>query len=292
MITNLTVEFERQAKEMEERQKLLDSMTANGAVNDSATVSGMRQELLSLREQLSRALNSQKAPRGDHTFHMATGQNNQNNGPAGISSGLNNGSITGSPGSLSASKRKLRRHSADDMGADVLPTVPTVPSNTLGAPNHRFDNPRAVSVAYAQTPNVYPEDQLDDPSEIIMRLLEDEEPLDEDVLVGLIKTLKVPTPSLQNPPSSKEVLFPAHLISLVTNEMWKYGLMRESERFLANVMQTIQQHVMVRVPLMRFGSLEVISEPSKRPKKNFHRILSLVYYFCVCVTVAEVVVCP
>jgi myosin-5 len=41
------------------------------------------------------------------------------------------------------------------------------------------------------------------------------------------------------------VLFPAHLISLVTNEMWKYGMMRESERFLANVMQTVQQHVMV-----------------------------------------------
>lgn len=245
MITQLTVEFESQAREMEDRQKLLDSMTANGNSNDSATVSGMRQELLSLREQLSRALNSQKVPRGDHTFHMATGQHNQ-----AVNSTLN-GSITGSPGSLStAGKRKLRRHSADDFGGDVLPAVPTTatsPSGLLGAPTNRFENPRAVSVAYAQTPNIYPEDELEDTSEIIMRLLEDEEPLDEDVLVGLIKTLKVPTPSLQNPPSSKEVLFPAHLISLGTDEMWKYGLMRKSERFLANVIQTIQQHVMVSV---------------------------------------------
>lgn len=266
MISSLTIEFERQAKEMEDRQKLLDSMTSNGLNADSTSVSGMRQELLSLREQLSRALNSQKAPRGDHAFHMATGQASREV----PGSGLNNGSITGSPGSLAAGKRKLRRHSADDLGGDVLPTVPTTSAgNLLATPNSRFDNPRAVSVAYAQTPNVYPEDALEDTSEIIMRLLEDEEPLDEDVLVGLIKTLKVPTPSLQNPPSSKEVLFPAHLISLVTNEMWKYGLMRESERFLANVMQTIQQHV------MGFQGEEAII-PGIFWLSNVHEVLSFV----------------
>lgn len=91
----------------------------------------------------------------------------------------------------------------------------------------------------------YLPDVYDDPAEEIMRLLEEEEPLDEDVLIGVIRHLKIPAPNLSSPPSPKEVLFPAHLISLVTNEMWKYGMMRESERFLANVMQTIQQHVMV-----------------------------------------------
>jgi myosin-5 len=228
---------------MEERQKLLDSMTVNGNGSDAATVSGMRQELLSLREQLSRALNTQKAiPRSDTAFHMSTGQGHQANNHSGGPAPLNM-SITGSPSSMNQAKRKLRRHSADDLGPEVLPVVPT--TSGLAIPANRFDNPRAVSVAYAQTLNIHPEDQLEDPSEIVMRLLEDEEPLDEDVLVGLIKTLKIPIPSIQNPPSAKEVLFPAHLISLVTNEMWKYGLMRESERFLANVMQTIQQHVMV-----------------------------------------------
>lgn len=93
-----------------------------------------------------------------------------------------------------------------------------------------------------------PDDMLEEPREApydeIIELLENEVQLDEDVLHGLIEYLKIPTPSLQNPPAPKEVLFPAHLISLVTNEMWKYGLVRASERFLANVMQTIQQHVM------------------------------------------------
>ncbi len=69
--------------------------------------------------------------------------------------------------------------------------------------------------------------------------------LDEDVLEGLIRGMKIPVPSLTNPSAVKEILFPANLISLVTNEMWKYGLIAESERFLANVMQTIQAHVMV-----------------------------------------------
>ncbi|EFP91721.2 Myosin type-2 heavy chain 1 [Puccinia graminis f. sp. tritici] len=266
-ITKLTLEFEKQSKEMEERQKLLDSMTVNGNGSDAATVSGMRQELLSLREQLSRALNTQKAiPRSDTAFHMSTGQGHQANNHSGGPAPLNM-SITGSPSSLNQAKRKLRRHSADDLGPEVLPVVPT--TSGLAIPANRFDNPRAVSVAYAQTLNIHPEDQLEDPSEIVMRLLEDEEPLDEDVLVGLIKTLKIPIPSIQNPPSAKEVLFPAHLISLVTNEMWKYGLMRESERFLANVMQTIQQHV------MGFQGEEAIV-PGIFWLSNVHEVLSFV----------------
>ncbi|KAI9618203.1 hypothetical protein H4Q26_012555 [Puccinia striiformis f. sp. tritici PST-130] len=215
-ITKLTIEFEKQSKEMEERQKLLIS-----------------------------SLNTQKTmPRSDTAFHMATGQGNQGNTNA-----------TGGPPTL-------------NIGAEVVPSTPT-PSSGLIIPPNRFDNPRAVSVAYAQTLNIHPEDQLADPSEIVMRLLEDEEPLDEDVLVGLIKTLKIPIPSVQNPPSAKEVLFPAHLISLVTNEMWKYGLMRESERFLANVMQTIQQHV------MGFQGEEAIV-PGIFWLSNVHEVLSFV----------------
>jgi myosin V len=86
----------------------------------------------------------------------------------------------------------------------------------------------------------------DDPAEEKIRLLQDIRKLDEDVLEGLIKGLKIPLPSLTNPSDIKEIMFPAKIISLVTDEMWKYGLIPESERFLANVMQTIQAHVMAR----------------------------------------------
>jgi len=75
-------------------------------------------------------------------------------------------------------------------------------------------------------------------------LLADEDGLNEEVTMGLIKNLKIPTPSSSPPPSDKEVLFPSYLINLVTSEMWNNGFVKESERFLANVMQSIQQEVM------------------------------------------------
>ena len=51
--------------------------------------------------------------------------------------------------------------------------------------------------------------------------------------------------------------------------MWKYGLVRSSERFLANVMQTIQQHV------MSFHGEDAIM-PGIFWLSNVHEILSFV----------------
>jgi myosin-5 len=75
-------------------------------------------------------------------------------------------------------------------------------------------------------------------------ILADEENLNDEVTLGLIKNLKIPSPTITPPPTDKEVLFPAYLINLVTSEMWNNGFVKESERFLANVMQSIQQEVM------------------------------------------------
>ncbi|KAG8404988.1 Myosin type-2 heavy chain 1 [Metarhizium acridum] len=75
-------------------------------------------------------------------------------------------------------------------------------------------------------------------------LLADEDGLNEEVTMGLIRNLKIPSPNSTPPPSDKEVLFPSYLINLVTSEMWNNGFVKESERFLANVMQSIQQEVM------------------------------------------------
>jgi myosin V len=62
-------------------------------------------------------------------------------------------------------------------------------------------------------------------------------------MAGLIRSLKIPQPGSQI--SEHEVLFPAHLIDLVTSQMWRYGYVKKSERFLANIMQVIQQQVRV-----------------------------------------------
>ncbi|KAJ4537800.1 Myosin type-2 heavy chain 1 [Exophiala dermatitidis] len=75
-------------------------------------------------------------------------------------------------------------------------------------------------------------------------LLSQEEELNEEVTMGLIRGIKIPQPGANPAPTEKEVLFPSYLINLVTSEMWNNGFVKESERFLANVMQSIQQEVM------------------------------------------------
>ncbi|KAG0070757.1 Myosin type-2 heavy chain 1, partial [Podila epicladia] len=75
---------------------------------------------------------------------------------------------------------------------------------------------------------------IEQPEVEIMRILEDEEGLQEEILGGLIKNMKIPSPSLSNLPLIKEIMFPAHLIGLLTTQMWKYGYIKESERLMIN----------------------------------------------------------
>ena len=149
------------------------------------------------------------------------------------------------------------------------PRMDGTPSTGVSPRGYATELPAAEDGALAPGEEYGEEPRGDVSPEEIIELLENEVQLDEDVLHGLIRYLKIPTASLQNPPLPKEVLFPAHLISLVTNEMWKYGLVRESERFLANVMQTIQQHV------MSFQGDEAIA-PGIFWLSNVHEILSFV----------------
>ena len=62
--------------------------------------------------------------------------------------------------------------------------------------------------------------------------------------MGLIRNLKIPSPSSQTPLAGNEVLFPAYLINVVTSEMWNNRFVKESERFLANVMHSIEDEAM------------------------------------------------
>ena len=102
------------------------------------------------------------------------------------------------------------------------------------------------------------------------KLLSDEEGLNDEVTLGLIKNLKIPLPGTQPLPTDKEVLFPAYLINLVTSEMWNNGFVKESERFLANVMQSIQQEV------MQHDGEDAVN-PGAFWLSNVHEMLSFVF---------------
>jgi myosin-5 len=101
-------------------------------------------------------------------------------------------------------------------------------------------------------------------------LLADEDGLNDEVTMGLIRNLKIPAPGSTPPPTDKEVLFPSYLINLVTSEMWNNGFVKESERFLANVMQSIQQEV------MQHEGDEAIN-PGAFWLSNVHEMLSFVF---------------
>lgn len=74
----------------------------------------------------------------------------------------------------------------------------------------------------------------------IERILEDEKILYAEVIQGLIFNLKMPIPSSSEKTTVKEVLFPANIINLITSEMWRLGFVKESEKFLGEVMNAIQ----------------------------------------------------
>ena len=252
-IRKLEEDLMRQASELEQRAKQVDSLPIRTA-EDSSVILTLKNEVSSLREQLNRAHALQSLTRGARdppvspTFAPTLRQ--LDNAAPEEAQGVNGGP--------SATARHQRRHSSAGVyaidGTNNRTSVDELMSFVKRSQN---SNPRAVSVAYNGEEGLPRlrganglSDIYDDPAEEKIRHLQDIRNLDEDVLEGLIKGLKIPLPSLTNPSAVKEILFPANLISLVTNEMWKYGLIPESERFLANVMQTVQAHVMASISML------------------------------------------
>lgn len=256
VIQKLTNELVKSAAQLENQQKTIDATPVRN-VEDSSVILTLKNEVSSLREQLNRANALNSLTRGSRpepplspTFapnlRMAEANGNAHGAPNGPSN---------MPPPPSSSNRHQRRHSSAGVYALQPPDGHSSVDETVFE-HKKNTQPRAVSVAYNGEDNYLrmrssglPDIRDDDPAEEKIRLMQEVKRLDEDVFDGLVRGLKIPAPSLTNPSAVKEILFPANLISLVTNEMWKYGLIPESERFLANVMQTIQAHVMVSISL-------------------------------------------
>lgn len=189
----------------------------------------------------------------------------QNAGPV-----LDNGVLEPSPGLTNGlinlvSNKKPKRRSAD-VGAlfgsaDIYrSSYQTRPVSMM--PNSMPLRTRDFDLAYSP--------QVENTEYELQRLLEDEETLNEEVSIGLIRNLKIPVLSTQAPLLEKEVLFPAYLINVVTSEMWNNGFVKESERFLANVMQSVQTEVMSH-------DGEDAINPGAFWLSNVHEMLSFVF---------------
>ncbi|TFY67201.1 hypothetical protein EVJ58_g1777 [Rhodofomes roseus] len=270
-IQKLTEDLAQQAAQLESQQRAIDSVPPRNE-DDSSIILTLKSEVSNLREQLNRAnaLNVlTRGPRAEPsspTFATALRLGD-----------VPNGNVNGNGAALpNAARSHQRRHSSAGVYAiNPIDNRTSADELMIMAKRSQANNPRAVSVAYNgedglprfRAPNGLSD--MYDPAEEKIRLMQDVKRLDEDVLDGLIRGLKIPAPSTTNPSAVKEILFPANLISLITNEMWKYGLIPESERFLANVMQTIQSHV------MSFGGEDAII-PGIFWLSNVHEMLSFI----------------
>ena len=221
----------------------LEQARQTGASQESEKMS-LRQQLAELQDQLELA---KKVP-------PVNGDLQNGHTPQPATNGLIN--------LVSSKKPKRRSAGAEKIDADRFSTA---------------YNPRPVSMAVTG-PNAYRHNMsgstlsptLDNIEFELENLLSDEEGLNDEVTMGLIKNLKIPAPGTMPPPTDKEVLFPAYLINLVTSEMWNNGFVKESERFLANVMQSIQQEV------MQHDGEEAVN-PGAFWLSNVHEMLSFVF---------------
>ncbi|CAO1616940.1 unnamed protein product [Parajaminaea phylloscopi] len=219
-ISALEDEVRRGAEELEARESALLKRDDE----DSTTVTSLRTEISKLKDELARA----------HSLAQLSG-----NGEAG---GLQRGGVAG------------KGHNPELNGLYDLAMGKEAPSS--GAGPRRAQRPRSAEFGGGNTrkaqaaanrhvsvmpPQAQIEKDEDAVAEEIEALLLDEAQLDEDLLQGLIAQLRIP---MGDDISPKECLFPSHLIALVLNEYWLRSLIRPSERVLANVMQTIQAHVM------------------------------------------------
>ncbi|GBE82549.1 Myosin-2A [Sparassis crispa] len=270
-IQRLTDTLAYQAAQLETQQKAIDNVPVRNA-DDSSIILTLKNEVSNLREQVNRA-NALSA--------LTRGSRGEPTSPT-FATGLRVGDVPSPNGAALgvANGRHQRRHSSAGVYAiSPVDNRSSADEMMMMAKRSQVSNPRAVSVAYNGEdglPRFRAPNGLNgftdtyDPAEEKIRLMQDIKRLDEDVLDGLIRGLKIPAPSTTNPSAVKEILFPANLISLITNEMWKYGLIPESERFLANVMQTIQSHV------MSFAGEDSIV-PGVFWLSNVHEMLSFIY---------------
>ncbi|CAG8490447.1 5123_t:CDS:10, partial [Diversispora eburnea] len=237
-IQNLVAEV---SKKDDEISRLRASAAKWKGAEDPANVLQLKQEIITLKEQLTKTMSS-SSNATPPTSHRQVQEN-------GYLTTKNQATLK-----PPAPKRKPRRHSSVESWGpnEVVKRKPKTSMDLVMAEAKSKPGVlRPASASYVQNiPKIIraPGGRIlpgvDEPEEEIMKILEDDDSLDDEVINRLIKDLKIPLPSLQNPPSAKEILFPSRLISLLARQMWRFGFIKESERLFANVMKTIQEHVM------------------------------------------------
>ncbi|KAI8369029.1 P-loop containing nucleoside triphosphate hydrolase protein [Blakeslea trispora] len=276
--TDLTAQVDQLKQEIKAQKdtiQSLESKKVEAPAVDNEELTDLKAQIAALKAQLAKAMHSRQgalSPGNPNKSRSVSPANVRKPSPRPVEESVEPNHVKSL--SQTASKltnRKARRNSAADI-ASIIPKSAIDQlrrAETLG----NGKSPRPTSVGILNTLAGGKSSRLDiisdNPEEEIDAILRQIDPLQDEVLEGLIRSLKIPTPSDKNPPSQKEVMFPAHIISMCVNDMWKIGYNRESENLLFAVMDTIQKQC-----LSFTGENAIV--PCAFWLTNVHELLSLI----------------
>ncbi|KAI8083120.1 P-loop containing nucleoside triphosphate hydrolase protein [Halteromyces radiatus] len=295
----LTTKLDQQAQETTKLRKNLDE--ANDKIKtmvDADTVTDLKSQITALKAQLSQALHAPRRQTSSTNIHGSSlapngGSNHMTRSVSPImspstsiikqqqqqelstDSSINDTQTPDSPTPtiLPGTSRKTvggRRNSS----AGVCETQTKSSLDHIRQTEISNKNPRPMSVdQYSKilgSKTIRKVTDLDEASiQEIHTILRDEDGLQQELVDGLIKGLRIPLPSLQNPPSAKEVFFPAHTIGICVMEMWRLNYVQESERMLFTIMDSIQKQCLSY-------TVEDAILPSIYWLSNVHELLSII----------------
>ncbi|QLL34074.1 hypothetical protein HG536_0F03990 [Torulaspora globosa] len=186
------------------RQQLEELNSTKELLNESRTQnSDLRDEVKSLKDEISRLQNSMKTELAAQT-------------PRSVKTYAMNGGLMDD----TMSPSQMNIVSVNGQGSSV-------PVTGLGIES---DNRSTLSTLSQINDELY-------------RLLEETKVLNGEITEGLIKGFKVPETGVAIQLSEREVLYPARILIIILSDMWRLGLTKQSERFLAEVLTTIQRVV-------------------------------------------------
>ncbi|KAG0172475.1 Myosin type-2 heavy chain 1 [Apophysomyces sp. BC1034] len=250
-ITQLTEQLNASKEENAKLQQAMQEAAEKASnATDEAEVTELKNQVAALKAQLAQALHAPSPRRQQSTSTRSRGLSPnpasvRNVSPSPIKPLESNGvKDISSQRSLSPSRVPVNRKARRNSSAEVPNNRQNMSTDNIRKAELLNHNPRPTSIDQlstimgGKTSSIADGIEEKDPEEEIRTILREEEGLQEEISEGLIKALRMPLPTTQNPPSHKEIFFPAHMINMCISEMWRIGCIQESERLLFTVMDT------------------------------------------------------
>ncbi|CAO0801374.1 unnamed protein product [Mucor circinelloides] len=251
-------------KQAHNQQQLRSPVSPGGAsfASGDEDVAELKSQIVALKAQLSQSLKNH--PKRQASINAYRTLSPQRGGDRrGMSPDYNRGrSPSADPRNRSPSSLAVRRSSIGDRR--------TEPNGNIAATKMIYAEPEQMIPKQIGQRGSLDAEKIGNPEEAINALLQDSELLEEEIIEGLIQTLKIVPPELQKLPAREEVVFPVHIIGKVVTQMWRLGYLVESERLLFRAMDTIQKDC------LSFTGEDTIV-PCSYWLSNTHELLSLVY---------------